>query len=246
MDAYTIRARLLPAFLSALPVGIALAGVYPDGFSEWGALWSTVVAAGGTYLIAELGRDAGRNRESALFGTWGGQPTTLRLRHRDAPNPLTVAHYHERLSLLRADLVFPSPADEARDPDAADKVYESATQFLRDSTRDHSKFHLVFEGLCEYGFRRNLWGLKLVGLPLALGSLTAPAAGLIGHARGFWTVSIPAASIALVLTLGFSLVWVVFIRPDWVKTTAFAYADRLLGAVETLGPDSELNRPEAN
>ncbi len=41
MDAYTLRARVAPALIAALPLAIAVTAFFPEGLSGWTALWST-------------------------------------------------------------------------------------------------------------------------------------------------------------------------------------------------------------
>src|SRR2546426_4811456 len=72
---------------------------------------------------------------------------------------------------------LPTAQQEADDPPAADVVYEACGAFLRDKTRDQKKFPLVFEENCNYGLRRNLWGMKPIGIAIA--TLGIAAVGVI-------------------------------------------------------------------
>ncbi len=235
MDAYTFRARLQPALVAALPIALAVVAFYPDGITVWTPIWALFSGAGGAFLLAEVGRQGGKKKEAKLWESWGGAPTTQHLRHRDAQNRLTLARLHEKLHQLRPDLKFPSPEEETANPGAADRVYEAAAQYLRDSTRDRTKHHLVFEALCEYGFRRNLWGLKPVGLLLSLVALLATAGASWLYVQG--SAAPPAAPLLAATTLSAAFVplWIFRVNPDWVRSTATAYAERLLGSVESLG-----------
>ena len=49
--------------------------------------------------------------------------------------------------------------------------YGSAVDELRRLTRDTERFPLVYKGNTEYGFRRNLLGLKKIGLGVAIAAL---------------------------------------------------------------------------
>ena len=55
--------------------------------------------------------------------------------------------------------------------DATDTHWEACTEELIRRTRDRVRFPLVFEGLVQYGYRRNLLGLKRVGLPVSIAAL---------------------------------------------------------------------------
>lgn len=234
LDAYTFRARLQPALIAAVPIPLAIIAAYPGGPDWWTPLWTLLVACGATYLLAELGRDRGKRNEEELFRRWGGKPTTLRLRHRGAANPTLLQRYHTKLMELRADLLLPDAKSEAEDPRAADERYDSAAAYLRERTRDQTRFPLVFEELCNYGFRRNLWGLK----PLGLGAVSFGLALTIGtlalHLRGHIEIALPPLLACATLQLLIGFVWIVRITPDWPRPAAVAYADALVAAVERL------------
>lgn len=238
IDAYTLRARLLPALLAVLPAALAVIAFYPNGATWWAPLWTAVVACGGTFLIAELGRDAGRYKEPQLYERWGGKPTTQRLRHRDAPNQQLLMRYHKRLQELQPSLIFPTAEQERANRGEADETYEVAVNYLREHTRDQPKFQLVFQALCEYGFRRNLWGLKPIGVGIALLSTIATGFALYFQQGLALILESPVLLGATVLNALFVIGWLVCIRPSWVKMTAFAYADRLLATCEVLQQDA--------
>ena len=63
----------------------------------------------------------------------------------------------------------------------AREAYEAAAAYLREQTRDRKAYPLVYEALCEYGFRRNLWGLKPIGLTFSLLGFAASVALLVAH-----------------------------------------------------------------
>lgn len=234
VDAYTFKARLRPGLLAALPLAIAVTAFYPDGVSWWIPLWAAIVACGGTYLLADLAREGGKRKEAELFVSWGGKPSTQLLRHRRAPNPVKLANYHLRLRALRPDLVFPSPEQELEKPKDADHVYEAAAAYLKERTRQN---HLVFSANCEYGFRRNAFGLRPYGIGTSLVGFLANAGVIAAHVLMGIDVSVPTQAAAASVNGLLAMIWLFAIRPDWVKTTAFAYAERLLAAVETLGPE---------
>lgn len=63
---------------------------------------------------------------------------------------------------------LPTREQEETDTKGADSVYESATKWLREKTRDKKKFRLLFTDNINYGFARNLLGMKGVGLTTAV------------------------------------------------------------------------------
>ena len=231
-DTYNLRARYRPPLLAAMPLALVVVAVEPGGSPWWGAIWAVVTWCGGTALIAQLGRDLGKRKEPMLFGRWGAAPTTARLRHRAPGNTALVQRRHAQLAGLLPDLRFPSPKEEAADPGPADEVYEAAVVYLRERTRNREKFPLVFEENCNYGFRRNLWGMKPIGVGIALlavAAVTVIASGRLGLAAQ------PAALAAVgALNLLVAVLWIFWFTPKWVKIAADAYADRLLGALDAM------------
>lgn len=232
-DQYTIRARVLPALLVALPLGLATLAWFPDGLSGWSALWGLTVWSGATVLLGQLGRDCGKQKQPRLFGMWGGEPAIRALRHADAENLVVLERIHRRLnSLMRGKL--PTAAQELVDPRAADDAYAGCIRFLREKTRDRKKFNLIFEENCNYGFRRNLWGLKPLGVVVTIVALAALAALVVIEPRvlaapGRQRVLIPGLVICLIL-----IGWIVIVTPRWVRIPANAYVERLLEATERL------------
>ncbi len=76
-------------------------------------------------------------------------------------------------------VTLPSPEAEATDPEAADSLYDSAVQWLIPQTRSGGRFPLVFQENVNYGFRRNLWGLRPIGLAVAIGCLVVNASMVV-------------------------------------------------------------------
>lgn len=230
LDAYTVRARLAPAALAALPV----LGLFGGGLlapSELAKLGTTAVAAS-LLLASQLARDAGRRLQPRLWESWGGPPTVARLRHRGAQDVHRVERLHGRFEeALGARL--PTRSEESAHPRRADAAYEDAVADLRNRTRDRSSFPLVFEENADYGFRRNMLGLRPWAIALALAVLATCAIAL-ALSTGTFAERLRAwgwpAGVAIVA----ALVWWRAITPAWVKLTADAYADRLFEALDTL------------
>ena len=143
---------------------------------------------------------------------------------------------------------LPTEEEETEDPTGADQQYDAAVNFLREATRDRSKFPLVFAENVNYGFRRNLWGLKPFGLSIALlaaigswgffvssAGLPPGESWLDGVTRNADGATITRLVSSMLNTLAIA-VWVLVIRPEWVRTVGEAYAERLLNAVNTLDP----------
>ena len=227
-DEYTRKARYLPMLILLAPCSLP-AIVLAAKFSTWvSALFGPLVAFGLPYLLAQAGRDRGKRKEANLYALWGGKPSTVKLRHRNTTvNAHTKARYHATGQVLMPAVRFPTEADERSDPDVADQVYEAFGDLLRERTRDVKKYRLLFEELINYGFRRNLWGWKAVGVTLS-GAVLMILTALIGWSM--YLHRVPSAFLvgATAVDICILLFWVLGVNPVWVKIAADAYADRLL------------------
>ena len=133
------------------------------------------------------------------------------------------------------DLHLPTAEDERTDPEAADKVYEAATRTVISMTRDRDRFPLVYKENVNYGFRRNLWGLKPIGLVLSLaGAVICTAKGQALNRSA--TVLIPSIDwlMACAVCLGMASLWIFRIDESWVRVPAEAYAERLFESCKLL------------
>ena len=181
-----------------------------------------------------------------MWASWGGAPTTHLLRLRDPSNNLTLRRLRAKLE----DLVgyrLPTKQEEKADPDGADREYERAVSFLREATRDRSKFPLVFSENTHYGFRRNLWGLKTYGVAIAslaaigswamllLLSLGIPPSevwlDILVHNPDRQVITRLIGSIINTVIVG---LWIFVVKPQWVKVAADAYAERLLASIDSV------------
>lgn len=231
-DNYERRARLRPALLVALPAIMGIVSCFPS-FTVSYALLAILIACGAVALVAQLGRDRGKVLEPRLFALWGGKPTTQLLRHSTKHLPdATRERYHNKLQALVPGIVLPSRLLEGIEPAAADSVYDSCAQFLREKTRDNSKYPLLYSENVSYGFRRNLWAMKPTGIAFGLAGLVVSGVAAIAGIKDGVVPAVPAAAVLIdALLLAF---WMLRITPSWVRLTAFAYAERLLAVCDTI------------
>jgi hypothetical protein len=239
LDKYTYEARLLPALITLAPLSF---GVAAWSFSEraaWKVFVGIVVSLGLATLLAQLSRDLGKRKEPVLFVQWGGKPTTKLLSHRfSSLNPITLRRYHAKLAELLPDLQIPQHAEEMRSPTEAAQVYDSCALYLRENTRDRKKFPLVFAENVNYGFRRNLWAWKPIGIiSSAVGACSSVLFILIRLGGGRSELIFDAAGGAM--SLGLLLLWLFRFKPEWVRLAGQAYAERLIGSVDSLGASRE-------
>jgi len=194
-----------------------------------------VVGCGGAFLLTQLARDSGKKHEASLFVKWGGLPSITIFRYRDPRiDAITKGRYHKKLAGLVKEAKAPTPELEQTDPTGADAVYTAWSNYLRVNTRDTKKFALLFQENVAYGYRRNVWGLRALGITASLFSVGAcgirlfllhSSTGKIDEALG------GAAAFAAIILL----LWLFRFNGDWVRVPADAYAERLAECAETLG-----------
>ena len=227
---YTIQARRVPVAAVAVPPIVLLGAgiVTTTGLGAASGAVLTVIAA----VAGQLGRDKGKRLELALWASWGGSPTMQRLRFRGGSRADRVERLHERITMITG-VPLPTADEEAAGPEDADDRYVEAAATVRALTRDRSRFGLLFAENVNYGLRRNLLGLRRVGIFFS--SLTVVAAGLLlWLANGSFserTARYGPGAAAGLLALAF---WILIVKPVWVKLTADAYADQFVGAIDIL------------
>src|ERR1700722_19433796 len=144
LNEYVRNARLKPALLAGLPLGMLAASLGLSSSVLLAALSGPLAIAGVTYFLAHLSRDWGVRKQVDLFRRWGGKPSVSKLRHRDnSLNQHTRARYHAKGKELLG-YSMPTAAAEAADPAAADSLYEAYSNLLLERTRDTKVFRLLF------------------------------------------------------------------------------------------------------
>jgi len=233
-DKYTYRARLLPSLLTFLPLALAATVWFPGQEATWKVLGLIFVSSGLATLLSHFGRDLGKRKEAELFQMWGGVPTTRMLSQRFTKfDAVTLGRYHTKLKTLLPDLQIPDLADERTNPSRASEVYGSCTSFLREKTRDQKAFPLVLAENINYGFRRNLYGWKPIGLIAVSSGTVSCALFVTTHLRAESSVLLFGIA-GLVVSVTQGLLWLFVIKPNWVRLAADAYAERLIRSLDGL------------
>lgn len=230
VDTYTLRARVVPVLVVCLPPLVLLGAGVVSG-SRLG-IASGIIVTVLSALAGQLGRDGGRALQDGLWEKWGGSPTLRAFRYRGAASPERVARFHRDVEDVLGD-PMPTSEEEEADPAAADDRYDDATGRLRALTRDKERFPLLFAENVNYGQRRNLLGLKPVGLIVAGITLIASVLLLLIAAESLdeRAARYAPAAVAAGLVLCF---WIFVVREAWVRLPADAYARQLVESVEVL------------
>lgn len=240
-DPYDMKARIFPGLLLLTPVIVFTALILGPKNPLIVALSSILATCGGPYLLASFVRTWGQRAQDRLNKKWGGQPSTIMLRHRDSRLPsLTKSKYHQLIQ-QKLSLKMPTAAEEAADSNGADGAYTSAANSLRPLTVDAKKFPFVFKELVAYGFNRNSYGSRWVGALICL----ATALATLIHARFLKFVSpyvdlevqpgIDAAHLLiLVISFAFLGMWLFHFTDRTVEQAGYSYANRLWEALLTV------------
>ena len=182
-----------------------------------------VSAFGGPVLLAGYVHGRGLDIERQLIRGWGGWPTTQMLR---VGSPQLVDRRRSAVERV-ADMQLP-PKD-----DVENSGYDAAISSVRAKTRDRSKYGLLFAENRNYGFERNLLGVKTVGLWVSAATLVA-AGGVFVY---MWTRESefqPELLLGLLIISILGVGWWRVPSEERARTAGFKYAERLLEACETL------------
>jgi hypothetical protein len=250
-DSYSRQARLFPGLLTLFPIILTAIAWFPRLVtSSWGATLVTLsTSCGLLYGLSVLSRSRGKMVEKRLLAEWGGWPTTIWLRHRDdnLPSPAR-ARYHAFFARNVPLFVAPTEQQETADPKAADAMYASAVKWLRERCREKA-FPLVEKENAEYGFRRNLRGLRPIGLTACFTALLLSALAILWQnepllpalaslsAKPFLAALSavkPAALGAICVDIAAIAGWIAVVRDGWVRSAGDQYARALLACCDTL------------
>lgn len=238
-DTYDLKARIQPSLSSMLPLFIVGSLLIDDFGAIWATIGTVVLYCGAVMLMTQLARDRGKKLEPVLYKEWGGRPSMAMLRHRDTRlGKTTKARYRAFLTASVPGLELASPDLEEQSPEQADDGYESATSWLLTRTRDHDRFGLIFQENINYGFRRNTWALQ----PWALAVDLIAVVTVCFVESDAWTGEIASTLVAmgnltwtcLAITVAHGLLFSFYIRRNWVRVAAEAYAYQLLAACDTM------------
>ena len=231
LDRYNWHARVFPVYISILPITLALSVTLPQSF-KWPLGPVTVfVPLLLAFFAAQIGADPGKRLEKRLWCEWDGPPTTRFLRHSNTEfNRVSREKVHA--TFRRLGFALPSTNDENEDPKAADIHWEACTEALIVRTRDRTRYPLVYRGLTDYGFRRNLLGLKPLGVSLNfIALLLCLCEGWVSwQSREETDAAVGAAIISFVLLA----IWLFWVTKKTVAISADRYARFLLETAQDL------------
>ena len=153
----------------------------------------------------------------------------------------TKIRYHQLLT-SKLGIVMPSIQEESRDPSSADNAYRAAADALRPLTIDKKKYPFVFKELVAYGFNRNSFGVRWIGVGIAIVVIVATfaQAGVLQSTspwiqeNGFSQLKFSHVLILLVC-ISLLLMWMLHFTARTVEQAGFSYALRLWESLENVG-----------
>lgn len=237
-DRYEWQARLVPGLLALLPVAVTIAALGLRHSPIVSVIISLFSLAGGAVLLADLVRGLGLQAQERLWSSWGGAPTTIALRLREA-TPNSVQRDIWRAAVQKVSGIRLSSArSESINPDRADQCISAAVARIREMTRDQQRFYMVQVENRGYGYQRNFYAVRtiarivaLLGLLITLGLILWPLiSGKHPDLQATYTFGLTADAL---ITLG----WFILPSSRHVRRAGDKYAQQLLEAAVTLATD---------
>lgn len=230
-DTYGRNARLYPAMLIMVPL-LALPTVLDSVQKASHVALVAVLGVALLYALSHAVRALGKRAESRLLKQWNGLPTTRWLLWNDATLDATSkSRYHEYLR--SKGLTMPSPQDELKDPEGSREKVASAITWLRNNRRGDT-YRILNAENAAYGFRRNLYGSKSIGILLAVvcaGINAGLTIVVLSQASALTIEAVTNVAMEVRVGLVVSLAWLIgwlFVTPAWVRESAELYAKALL------------------
>lgn len=217
-DSYTVRARLAPCLIATLPLAAAVLPYYDESYG-WGFFSLVFIQVSIAILVAQFSRDAGKKIEKDLFTD--EKPHIRFLRFRDSQYPFEKKQKIHEILLYCCPSIQVSAEFEKSNPEQADRVYSLWCDWLKQHVRKKESFYLVQEENINYGFRRNLYGLKRVWLWSIVGGALIFTVNLLTNEI------IRAENVTTFIFLACSAISYCLVSKKWVVMTANEYASQL-------------------
>lgn len=240
-DTYGRNARLYPAVLLMIPL-FALPGVLNGIEKLSSGIVTGIAGVALLYGLTHWVRALGKRAELRLMKEWGGLPTTRHLLWHDTTLDATSKRrYH---NFLRSNgLDMPSAEEERADPARCRERLASAVTWLRTNRRGDG-YKILHSENASYGFRRNLYGAKALGVAIASAAIVVsswPTISLILQQPAPGPILDLLNSVNAETRAGFAvsvaslLAWTFVVTPNWVRAAAEQYAKALLETCDSVG-----------
>jgi hypothetical protein len=236
-DHYSINALFMPAFFICLPLVFTTVAWYPDSKTIFGGIMTVLISFGVMSFLSVIISNMGNSIQRNYFNRWGGAPIILLfMPDNDEIDQYTKKRYFKWLNSKIPDLNLSLDQDDKSD---LQQKIRSATNFLREYTRDKKKYPAIYRDNVAYGFSRNLVAIKYVGLAMSIISLVVNVAvifypdyfQLISGQNSTYSVTFLGVAALTVSVLSIFLLLFV-VNESFVKQRAYRYARSLLEICE--------------
>ena len=225
LDRYSFNARLVPAMLTILPILLLILIWFPTVWTALGAAAALAISVGILYALAQYARYVGRAVERRMGDRAGPEHSVRLLSHSDGDIPYQQKAIIRALVERETTIVFPTLDEEIADPQKARDDYRSAMSFLLEHTRGDTM--LLNENI-GYGFRRNLLGLRPLGLIVVACAIALNTLFLVVFEVE--PTQWKAAAILESFLFVFLVMWASVINAAFVEDASISYARRLFKA----------------
>jgi hypothetical protein len=233
MDKYTISARFYPSIIVVFPLVVIGVSFSIDINKYYQILASLGISAALAYFISNLVRENGKKKENWLWNKWGGAPTSQLF---SINNTTIDSISKKRIYSTMIELIPESASVITRNiENELNDLYKTWTKYLIAKTRDNKIYSLLFKENINYGFRRNLWSMKVVAVLILITVLVANYV-IVAMKIGFikilsYSMSFYISELILFVLL---VIWLTLITTTWVQTQAFSYAERLIESISSV------------
>ncbi|ASN06339.1 hypothetical protein [Virgibacillus necropolis] len=230
---YELKARIFPALLIVAPFGLTILMWYPSLISLESSFITILVLVIILFFLAKIARENGKKVQQKLLDECGEFPSTTFLKHTDNTlNENTKKRYHQYLSKNVEGIQLPTKEQELESPNFYNDQYNSAVHWLLEKTRDNKKYSLLYQDNINYGFSRNMLGIKPLGIFFSFISIAINIFGIYQKYE-VSLINLPLkVIISFLISIIFISMWTFFVKKDWVRSTSKAYARTLLSTCE--------------
>jgi len=223
-DRYERKARLLPGLLLAAVPALTAWAVLQE-FSTWYMAASSAVGVEflAAILLGHFARARGRRAEVHLWKAWGGPPTTRWLRPWDQTcSDQQKAKWRGAIKRITG-LILPASIPQGGSQETVDLQITDATRQLRYALRDKPEAAILATHNEDYGFARNLYGVRWFWVFLCVASLAGCGVAFAFGLRPYLGLAVAAA---------FTITSILIARelPDYVRRCADRYAESLFAS----------------
>lgn len=229
---YELIARVFPSIIVFSPLILSVIIWYPQLISLESSLLFIIMFSGFIFFISKIARHLGYEKQKELLNKWGGFPTEKYLSYSDDTiDDITKARYRKNISNA-SNIYFPSKEEEENNGIETYKdTYQSAIKWLIENTR---KNDILLEDNINYGFTRNMLGLKKLGIIIVFLSLIINFFNIYIE-YGLLYLEVPLKIwITLLIIFGVLIGYILYLNEELVRAQSEAYAKSLLRCCENI------------